>query len=503
MSRRPTLVHHLLDDAAGRWPDHQAVSGGDRQVTYRRLYEDSLRLAGWLTERGVGRGDRLVVVAPGSPPVAALLFAASRIGAVFVVLHEQVTGAPLRHVLTDCEPSLLVSAEPADRETAAQLGVAVAHPDEVDARCDAADGPPATPTKPEPLTVDPVCLVYTSGTTSLPKAVVSAHQQVVFVTGAIGSQLRYRDDDVIYCALPPSFDYGLYQLFLAAGSGAHLVFGRSAQTGPLLLRSLSACRATVFPAVPALAEALARLVRRGGAGDLRLRLLTNTGAAMATQTLGVLRAALPGLRVQLMFGLTECKRTAIMPPDGDLRRPGASGLPLPGTEVFVVDEEGRRLGPGAVGEFVIRGPHVMLGYWRRPELTAERFPRRDGLFPELRSGDYGWLDDEGYLYFDGRRDDIYKERGFRVSATEVETAAHRVPGVDSATVLPPERSRGAVLVAVTTRPSDEVLGAMPAYIEPFKIPQRCLTVDVLPLTRNGKVDRKALTVLAEEGSDAR
>ncbi len=199
-----------------------------------------------------------------------------------------------------------------------------------------------------------------------------------------------------------------------------------------------------------------------------------------------------------MFGLTECKRTAIMPPDEDLRRPGASGIPLPGTEVFVIDEQGNRLGPGSVGEFVIRGPHVMLGYWRRPELNAEKFPRRDGLFAELRSGDFGWVDDDGYLYFVGRRDDIYKERGFRVSATEVEAAARKVPGVDSATVLAPDAGRGAVLVAVTERPPGEVLAEMVTQIEPFKIPQRCVTVDALPLTGNGKVDRKALAVLAEE-----
>ncbi len=214
-------------------------------------------------------------------------------------------------------------------------------------------------------------------------------------------------------------------------------------------------------------------------------------------TLQALRTALPGLKVQLMFGLTECKRATIMPPDGDLDRPGSSGRALPGTEVFVVDDEGRRRPPGEIGEIVVRGPNVMAGYWRRPEITAQRFQRAEGLFPQLNTGDYGWVDEEGYLYFDGRRDDIYKENGFRVSATEVEAAARRVPGVTSAAVLPPHNAEPARLFVVGSLPPAEVLQGMRGQIEEFKIPRSCRTLDALPLTANGKVDRKSLAAMME------
>jgi acyl-CoA synthetase (AMP-forming)/AMP-acid ligase II len=342
--------------------------------------------------------------------------------------------------------------------------------------------------------VDPVCLIYTSGTTSLPKAVVSTHQQVVFAAQAIQSQLSYRDDDVVYSPLPLSFDYGLYQLFLGAVSGAHVWLGQPAEVGPALARNLVRANATVLAAVPAVAEALARLLGRGGPAPA-LRLLTNTGAAMPSEALVGLRAAIPGLRVQLMFGLTECKRATIMPPDEDLVRPGSSGRALPGTEVFVVDDVGRRRPPGEVGEIIVRGPNVMAGYWRRPELTDQRFPKADGLFPQLRTGDYGWLDEDGYLYFSGRRDDIYKERGFRVSATEVEAAARRVPGCASAAVLPPSDGEPAALVATGTLTAEQVLAGMREQIEEFKIPRQCVIIDELPLSRNGKVDRKGLAGL--------
>ncbi|MER6528166.1 AMP-binding protein [Streptomyces sp. NPDC001508] len=238
-----------------------------------------------------------------------------------------------------------------------------------------ASRPPAPPAAEGPprLSVDPVCLIYASGTTALPKAVVSTHAQVLFAARAIQQVLRYRAEDVVYSPLPLSFDYGLYQLFLGGLSEALVRLGRPAETGPGLLTRLRDSQATVLPAVPSVAGALARLLQRSNAGLPRLRLLTNTGAAMPKETLDALRGACPRLQVQLMYGLTECKRATVMPVDGDQVRPGSSGLPLPGTDVFVVDDAGRRLPHGAVGEITVRGPHVMAGYWRRPALTAERY----------------------------------------------------------------------------------------------------------------------------------
>ncbi|MEU9507346.1 class I adenylate-forming enzyme family protein [Micromonospora sp. NPDC048170] len=495
--RPDRLLHDLLDDAADRWPSHPAVSAGETTWTYRDLAVASSRIAGWLARRGIRPGQRVVAVAPSAVGLVALVYATSRLGAVFSLLHEQVRGPALAHVLDDCEPVLLVSDDDAARTLAADRGVPTAGVAELAA---VGTGPGATRWEParRPLVVDPICLIYTSGTTAQPKAVVSTHQQVAFVAGAIQSVLGYRADDVVYCPLPLSFDVGLYQLFLAALSGAQVRLGSQAEVGPPLPGILERTGATVLPAVPAVAEALARLQRRTGIALPKLRLLTTTGAAMPAPVLRDLRAGLPDLRIQVMFGLTECKRVAIMPPDGDLERPGACGVALPGTEVFTIGADGRRLPPGEIGEFVIRGPHVMAGYWRRPAETAARYHRAEGLFPELRSGDYGWLDEDGYLYFHGRRDDIYKERGFRVSTTEVEAAARRCPEVETAVVLAPTEGRPAVLVAVADGTADELLRAMRGQIEEYKVPRRALVVPALPLTANGKVDRRAVAALVEE-----
>ncbi|OIJ91606.1 class I adenylate-forming enzyme family protein [Streptomyces monashensis] len=503
MPRTPQLLHEILDRAADRDPESAALSSRGHGLTYRELATATTAMAARLRREGLRRGDRIIVTASDGIGIAILVYAASRVGAVFSVLHEQVRGGPLEHVLRDCEPALLVSDDPDAGRTAAEHGVRSLALDElVPTALDADTAEAATSAGPSALGVDPVSLIYTSGTTSLPKAVVSTHQQVLFAATAIQECLDYRSDDVVYCPLPLSFDYGLYQVYLAALSGARLHLATVAEVGPPLLRSLEEAGATVLPSMPSVSDRLAWLLGRSSGGPSRLRLLTNTGAALSETTMTALRAALPHLRIQVMYGLTECKRTAIMPPDGDLDHPGSCGLPLPGTEVFIVDDDGDRLPAGEIGQIVVRGPNVMAGYWRRPELTAARFPRAEGLFPELRTGDYGWQDKDGYLYFSGRRDDLYKERGFRLSTTEVEAAATRVDGVTSAAVLPPEGKRTALLAVVADITADQVRAGMRDHIEPFKIPRRCVRLDALPTNGNGKVDRKKLTALIEQDPPA-
>ncbi|MGW1834921.1 class I adenylate-forming enzyme family protein [Streptomyces sp. NPDC002067] len=493
------VLHDILESAAARHPHAPALRSQHGALTYAEFEAAVARTAVRLRAAGLGRGDRVVITAGDAHGIGIVLtaYAASRLGAVFSVLHEQVRGEPLRHVLADCEPRVVVCDDDSVHKDAADHGARFLL---LDALTGDDPGQPAHTAPrlqaPGPLPVDPVSLIYTSGTTSLPKAVVSTHQQVLFAATAIQRCLRYRADDVIFCPLPLSFDYGLYQVHLAALSGACLYLGTSAEAGPPLLRRLAETGATVLPAVPTVADRLAWLVRRSsGGGPGKLRLLTNTGAALAESTLAELREALPDLRIQVMYGLTECKRTAIMPVDGDLGRPGSCGVPLPGTEVFVIGDDGERLAPGEIGQFVVRGPHVMAGYWRRPDLDAERFPRVDGLFPELRTGDYGWLDEDGYLYFSGRRDDLYKERGFRISTTEVEAAARKIPGVTAAAVLAPTEDRPAVLAVTGELTGDEVRRLLPQHIEPFKIPRRCVHLPQLPVNGNGKVDRKRLALL--------
>lgn len=490
----PRLLHELLDDALAAHADRPAVGTHADRLTYAELAAESRRIAAGLHALGVRAGDRVVLAIAPDVVIPALLYGCSRLGAVFCVFGEAAPPPAYAHVFDDAEPAVLITDNPDARALAEHRDICVL----TTADLRTLTGPAQFPA---PIAVDPVCLIYTSGSTGLPKAVVSTHAQVSFAVEAIQSQLRYQPSDVVFCALPLSFDYGLYQLFLATEAGAFVHLADATDAGPRLLAELLRTHTTVLPAVPGMARGLAMMLSRRGATPPPVRLMTNTGSAMSEGVLAQLRARIPGLGIQLMFGLTECKRATIMPLDEDLHRPGSCGRALPGTEVFATDADGNRVPAGEVGELVVRGPNVMAGYWRRPELTAQRFPHAEGLFPRLRTGDYGWVDDDGYLYFVGRRDDLYKERGFRVSAIEVAAAANRIDGIDAAAVLPPGEGRDeATLVVVGTVAPAEVLAALREQIEEFKVPRRCQVVPSMPLTRNGKIDRAALDRLVPDGS---
>lgn len=487
------LLHHLLDRRAELTPDAPAVRRGEQTWTYQDLRTRSAAYAQWLRGRGVGRGDRVLLLAPHAIETTALVHACSRLGALHVVLSDRIRPYHLGHILGDSEPRLIMATD----EAAGRLSV--------DVPVHRLAELPATPSEPLPAGdpcagTDPVALIYTSGSTSMPKAVISTHAQVLFAVSAIQSRLGYRADDVVFCCLPLSFDYGQYQMFLSCRAGACLVVGDDGDAGPALLRRLTEHGTTVFPLVPSLAATLGRLVGRTGGPPERLRMVTNTGAALPVTASARLREAVPGLDVVAMFGLTECKRVSIAEPNAYLTRPGSCGLPLPGTEAYAADEDGRRLPAGEIGELVVRGPNVMAGYWRAPELTARRF-RRDAFGqPVLHTGDRCRFDSDGHLYFIGRDDDIYKQRGIRVSCLEIEAAALDVPGVELAALLPPDDSGGARLAVAGDLRVPYLVEQLGDRLEEQKLPSQVVVLDALPLSVNGKVDKKGLAeLLARQG----
>lgn len=306
-------------------------------------------------------------------------------------------------------------------------------------------------------------------------------------------RLDYRPQDVVLAALPLSFDYGLYQLLLAAIGGSEVVLADAA--APVrVLTVLRECRVTVVPVVPSLAEMLCRLAARGTPPE-HVRLFTNTGAALAGSTIEALRSGFPGAAVVAMYGITECKRVTIAEADADRERPGSVGLPLDGTTVEVLDERGRALPPGELGEIVVGGPHVMTGYWNAPEPTARRY-RPDPHTGRIRlhTGDHGRLDADGHLYISGRLDDQFKRRGVRMSTPEIEAAALDVPGVRAAAALPPRDGLDLRLV-VTGQDgltAHQVIEGLEQRLEAAKVPASCRVLARMPLTPNGKTDRKAL-----------
>jgi amino acid adenylation domain-containing protein len=490
------FVHQLLDETAARLPDKTALITDEGVVSYEALAETTRRLATWFTEAGIRRGDRIALMLPNGIPIVTALIAASRIGAIFFIINPGIKTYHLRHILEDAEPTLIITTQ--DRsaqeplESYAQVLTLEAGWD------DALQSEPWTGPFPG-ISSDPVCLIYTSGSTGKPKAVVSSQRNVVFAARAIQQCLNMQESDVVGNFLPMSFDVGLYQVFLSFQIGATLALGRDVHVGPTLLKKLSQWKVTGLPAVPSLVLNLLRLGRRMPDQLPRLRYVTNTGAHLPRSYISDLRTMLPDCTVFVMFGLTECKRVSILPPADYERKSESVGKPLPDTECLIVDADGKLLPPGEIGELVVRGPHVMLGYWRAPELTAKRY-RRWGAGTEtaLFTGDACRMDEEGYLYFHGRSDDIYKQGGYRVSAVEVEAAACDIPGVRQAAVIPPYEDKGSVLFVTSDLSIEIVFQALRDRLEDYKLPTQIVVLDELPLTPNGKSDKKQLrTYMAE------
>ncbi|GAA4929222.1 class I adenylate-forming enzyme family protein [Actinoplanes utahensis] len=481
-------MHDVLDLAARLWPGRLAVRDGSGADTYAELADASRAVAAGLARRGIRAGDRVLLRLPGGRDFARVLYGVMRAGAVVVPVGTTVGEHHLRWMRRDAEPRLVVAlGDPA--RTAEAVGVPatdVVSPAELLAQCGPDTG--------APVPGDAVAmLLYTSGSTGMPRAVVCPHDRVRFAAEAIQARLGYNEADVVLSRVPVAFDYGLYQLFLCALSGAQLVL-RPDLVDASMLREARTVAATVLPLVPSLAAILLRLARRD-TGAPPVRLVTNTGAALSAAHASGLRRIFPDARIVPMYGMTECKRITIAEPDEDLRFPGTVGRPLDGTEVSVVDASGHPVAPGVTGEIVVTGPHVMAGYWRSPEATAGRFHQRAQEGVMLRTGDYGRLDEGGRLYFAGRRDDIFKRRGVRMNTHEIEAVLLDVPEVSAAAVVPPGEDGTLTAYVVSDREATEVLADVASRIEPAKVPDRCVVLPRLPTTANGKVDRDALRAL--------
>ena len=326
------------------------------------------------------------------------------------------------------------------------------------------------------------------------------HDNVDAAATAISSYLDLTCRDVLLCALPLSFDYGLYQMIMSVQAGARLVLERSFDLPGQILNTIVREGVTVFPGVPTMFAMLARLPSPERWDLIGVRTITSTGSALATEQVAWLRGAFPRARIFSMYGLTECKRCTYLPPVDLERKPGSVGVAIPGNEIWLVDVEDRVVAAGEVGELVVRGPTVMAGYWRRPEETARRLrPGPDPGELVLYTGDLCRLDDEGYLYFVSRMDDVIKSRGEKVAPAEVEAALRSSPGVlEAAVVGRPDEVLGQaihafVVVDNRSQVTPAVLrAACCERLEPFMVPQAIEIVDTMPRTANGKIEKAAL-----------
>ncbi len=508
------LVQEFLSNSAQRLPNKVALIFGTHRLTYAEVDTMADRLANALIDQGVCRGDRVAIHLHNTLEAVVGIFATLKTGGVFVVINPTTKPEKLKFVLNNCRASaLLLEARLHDTELDPLLkGVpslkpvilcgkhasAVASKNERLSSFDVIQAhSPATPPPCVNIDLDLACLIYTSGSTGEPKGVMSDHSNVDFATSSIMSYLENVEDDIVINVLPLSFDYGLYQLLMTFKVGGTLVLERSFTYPAQILKRIQEERVTGFPGVPTIFTMLLQMDL--STFDLSsLRYVSNTAAALPPSHISQLREKFSWVTLYSMYGLTETKRTLYLPPEQLDQRPGSVGIAIPGTEVWIEGEDGHRLERGEVGELVVRGRHVMRGYWEAPEATAQRY--RPGPIPGERvcySGDLFRMDSEGFLYFVGRKDDIIKSRGEKVAPKEVENILHMLPGVTAAVIGVPDPIMGQAVKAfiVAKGPAlteAQVIAHCRANMEDFMVPKFVEFRDELPVTASGKISKLGL-----------
>ena len=488
-------VESFLLESARRFPAKTALVAGPERLSYEELAERAAAFASHLAAKGIQRGDRVVIFLHNSPEAVIAVFSTLLAGGIFSVVNPATKSDKLAYILNHCtakvlvtEPRLAAIAHAARERTPAVTATVVAPFALEDAK--ALPGPG--------IDLDVAMIVYTSGSTGFPKGVTMTHANIVAAATSITTYLESTSDDVVLSVLPLAFDYGLYQALMCAKVGATLVLEKSFTYPAVVLEKLKSERVTGFPLVPTLAAMLLQMKHLTPGMFPDLRYLTNTAAALPRAHIERLRELFPRALLYSMYGLTECKRCTYLPPEQLSVRPESVGIAIPGTEAYVVDEQGERVPPGTIGELVIRGAHVMKGYWNDDAASARVL--KPGAYPwekVLHTGDLFRTDEDGYLYFVSRKDDIIKTRGEKVSPKEVENALYELPGIREAAVIGvPDPLLGMAIKAIVAAEDGlterDVIRHCAARLEDFMVPSIVEFRGQLPKSENGKIARKEL-----------
>ncbi len=521
-SATKTNLSHLLRHGALHHVAAPALTYKDTTYSYIELWQRVCGFASALAAIGLQRNDRVAIFLEKRIETVVTIFGTTAADCVTVPVNPLLRPQQVAYILADCNVRLLVTSS--DRW--AQLREYLAgndwleHVVLVDQETDETDRPDvgvrqthgwtpmfsgATGEIPKIASVDcdMAAILYTSGSTGKPKGVVLSHRNMIVGAESVSDYLENGPHDTILSVLPLSFDAGLSQLTTGFNSGAHVVLLNYLLPGDVV-RLCEKHRVTGITGVPPFWIQIAALTWPPEVAA-RLRYFANTGGRMPKATLERLRVVFPQAMPFLMYGLTEAFRSTYLDPAEIDRRPDSIGKAIPNAEILVVRPDGSRCDPGEPGELLHRGPLVAMGYWNDAVRTAERFrplPEANASWrsPEIAvfSGDTVVADDEGFLFFVGRRDELIKTSGYRVSPTEIEEVAYASGLTRDAVALGIDDEalgQRIVLIASPMTNSLDVGALLTAFkrrLPQYMVPSQVIEMTAIPTNPNGKFDRVLL-----------
>jgi long-chain acyl-CoA synthetase len=523
-----TLPQRVLGEAllfsARKYPLKTAIIVKTREYSYTSLKECSEKIARHLVQSGIRKGDRVAIYMNNSWESVVSIYGITLAGGAFLVINTQTKADKLHYILKDSGAKVLFSESIQYNELSKALGGStdiqeliiagdinrmsvfsdikmVAFEDTLSSNADQT-------VLPSVIANDLAALIYTSGSTGFPKGVMMTHQSMVFTSWSLVEYLRLSEEDRILLVLPLAFDYGLYQLLMAVTISGSLIVEQSFTFQTTIYKQIELYKPTIFPGVPTIYAMMIAANKKTGLSFDCIEKVTNTAAALPSEFIPDLKKIFPKALIFKMYGLTECKRVCYLEPELVEIKTGSVGKAIPGTEVFLLSPEGNPVPPGENGILHIRGPHVMLGYWHKDDLSREML--RQGSLPGERilcSNDWFKMDEDGYLYFLGRTDDIIKTRGEKVSPIEIENIIYNITGIKEVAVLGiPDKIMGEAIIAFVTTHNNiqlsvsEVLKECTSKLESFMIPQKVVFLDEMPKSSNGKIDKKELkNMMLENG----
>lgn len=516
-------VHHFLQRSAEFLPHKEALIAGNRRLTFAEIETYSNCLAHALKALSLQKLDRVAIYLENSVEAVISVFGILKAGYVFTIINPQTKARRLEYILNDCQVKVLIARQELLSSCSPNFNnllwlnalllveeqspqpiehVVINHvPTRIKTSFfwELLENPSISPD--DACSDSDLCSInYTSGSTGNPKGVMLTHANMVAAAQSITEYLENNVNDIIINVLPLSFDYGLYNVLMPFYFGGTVILEKAFISPHQLIGLVKKEKATGLPLVPTVVGLLLKFSHLQRYDLSVVEYITSTGQALPTAHILKLRELFPKARIYSMYGLTECKRVAYLPPHDLLLKPNSVGKPMPRVEVHLVNEAGNKLTqPGKIGELVVKGPNVMQGYWNLPEETAKVLKTDEMGDKILYTGDLFKMDKDGYLYFVERKDNLIKTAGERVSPKEIENVVYQLEGIDEAAVygVSDDVLGQAVKLTVVFKENSNLTKEIvyeycSKYLEKFMLPKHIEIKNELPKTSNGKIDKKAL-----------